>query len=152
MSKSLISDKENAAMSNDTTVPYQNPAFYDEMTDLIRAHAQAVIRQAILTELEIFLGQHDDTDEHGRRHVGCNAPTPPASNWLRLRRTNSRLTSWLNTGLLAPRPSAVNVPSTLPSALKVTGGFHCDQCPYCSVSLVLRCDCLGSRLPGRQYV
>ena len=27
-------------MSNDTTVPFLNPAFRDEMTDLIRAHAQ----------------------------------------------------------------------------------------------------------------
>ena len=63
-------------MSNDTTVPYQNPAFYDEMTDLIRAHAQAAIRQAILAELEIFLGQHDDTDESGRHHVVRNGYQP----------------------------------------------------------------------------
>ena len=52
-------------MSNDTTVPFLNPAFRDEMTDLIRAHAQTAIRQAVLAELEAFLGQHGDTEYPG---------------------------------------------------------------------------------------
>jgi len=47
-------------MTNDTTSEFQNPAFRDEMTDLIRAHAQTAIRQAILAELDAFLGKHDD--------------------------------------------------------------------------------------------
>jgi len=37
---SLFLDKKNAAMNNDTTIPFVNPAFRDEMTDLIRAHAK----------------------------------------------------------------------------------------------------------------
>ena len=43
-------------MSNDTAVPFLNPAFRDEMSDLIRAHAQSAIRQAVLAELESFFG------------------------------------------------------------------------------------------------
>jgi len=63
-------------MSNDTTVPFLNPAFRDEMTDLIRAHAQTAIRQAVQAELEAFLGQHDDTDDQGRRNVVRNGYQP----------------------------------------------------------------------------
>jgi len=63
-------------MSNDTTVPFLNPAFRDEMTDLIRAHAQTAIRQAVQAELEAFLGQHDDTDGQGRRNVVRNGYQP----------------------------------------------------------------------------
>jgi hypothetical protein len=54
MHKSLISEKENAAMTNDKTIPFQNPGFRDEMTDLIRAHAQEAIRRGVLAELEAF--------------------------------------------------------------------------------------------------
>jgi transposase-like protein len=63
-------------MSNDTAVPFLNPAFGDEMTDLIRAHAQSAIRQAVLAELEAFLAQHDDTDCQGRRNVVRNGYQP----------------------------------------------------------------------------
>jgi len=63
-------------MSNDTTVPFLNPVFRDEMTDLIRAHAQTAIRQAVQAELEAFLGQHDDTDDQGRRNVVRNGYQP----------------------------------------------------------------------------
>src|SRR5690554_3312027 len=76
MTKSLISDKENAAMSNDTTVPFLNPAFRDEMTDLIRAHAQTAIRQAVQAELKAFLDRHEDTDDQGRRNVVRNGYQP----------------------------------------------------------------------------
>jgi hypothetical protein len=61
-------------MSNDTTVPFLNRAFRDEMTGLIRAHAQTAIRQATASELEAFLGEYDDTDVQGCRNVvrnGC---------------------------------------------------------------------------------
>jgi len=73
---SLISGKENAAMDNDTTIEFQNPAFRDEMTDLIRAHAQTAIRQAILAELDAFLGEHDDADPQGCRNVVRNGYQP----------------------------------------------------------------------------
>ena len=63
-------------MSNDTTVPFLNPAFRDEMTDVIRAYAQTAIRQAILAELDAFLAQHDDTDGQGRRNVVRNGYLP----------------------------------------------------------------------------
>ena len=63
-------------MDNDTTVPFLNPAFRDEMTELIRAHAQTAIRQAVLAELEAFLGSHDDTDGQGRRNVVRNGYQP----------------------------------------------------------------------------
>jgi len=63
-------------MDNDTTIEFQNPAFRDEMTDLIRAHAQTAIRQAILAELDAFLGEHDDADPQGRRNVVRNGYQP----------------------------------------------------------------------------
>ena len=63
-------------MSNDTTVPFLNPAFRDEMTDLIRAHAQTAIRQAVQAELKAFLGRHEDTDDQGRRNVVRNGYQP----------------------------------------------------------------------------
>ncbi len=63
-------------MSNETTVPFLNPAFRDEMTDLIRAHAQTAIRQAVLAELEVFLGRLADTDGQGRRNVVGNGYQP----------------------------------------------------------------------------
>lgn len=63
-------------MSNHTTVSCFNPAFRDEMSDLIRAHAQTAIRQAVLAELEAFLGQYDDTDDEGHRSVVRNGYQP----------------------------------------------------------------------------
>ncbi len=59
-------------MTNNTTVPILNPAFRDEITDLIVTHAQTAIRQAVQAELEAFLGQYDDTDDQGRRNVARN--------------------------------------------------------------------------------
>ena len=76
MTKSLISAQENAAMTNDTAIEFQNPAFRDEMTELIRANAQTAIRQAVLAELEAFLGEQDDTDLQGRRNVVGNGYQP----------------------------------------------------------------------------
>ena len=54
-------------MSNDTTAPLLNPAFHDEMTSLVRAHAQTAIRQAILAELETLY-------EPARRHRRSRSP------------------------------------------------------------------------------
>src|SRR5690554_6339869 len=97
MTKSLISDKENAAMSNDTTVPFLNPAFRDEMTDLIRAHAQTAIRQAVQAELKAFLGRHEDTDDQGRRNVVRNGYQPE----------RQVLTGWARSRCSYPRPAIV---------------------------------------------
>ena len=69
-------------MSNDTTVPFLNPAFRDEMTDLIRAHAQTAIRQAVQAELEAFLGQHDDTDARDAA-TWCETATSPSDRCFR---------------------------------------------------------------------
>ena len=55
-------------MSNDTTVSFLNPALRDEITDLIRAHAQTAIRQVIVASLEAFLGRHSE-----RRYRPCGA-------------------------------------------------------------------------------
>jgi putative transposase len=63
-------------MSKDTTVPFLNPAFRDEMSELIRAHAQTAIRQAVLDELEHWLEQHHDSDDQGRRHLVRNGYQP----------------------------------------------------------------------------
>ena len=70
-------------MSNDTTVPFLNPAFRDEMTDLIRPHAQTAIRQAVQAELEAFLGQHDDTDDQGAPERGSETATSPSARCFR---------------------------------------------------------------------
>ncbi len=50
MNKSLISDKENATIYNDTTVPFLNPAFQEDIIELIRAHMQIVISQIVVGE------------------------------------------------------------------------------------------------------
>ena len=63
-------------MSNDTTVTFHIPAFRDEMTDLIRAHAQTAIRQDLLAELATFLGEREDTDSQGRPNVVRNGYQP----------------------------------------------------------------------------
>ena len=56
-------------MNNNTTIPFVNPAFRDELTDLVRAHAQTAIRQSTAAELEAFLSDYDDTDVRGHRNV-----------------------------------------------------------------------------------
>lgn len=63
-------------MTNDTTIPFLNPASRDEMTDLIRAHAQTALRQAVLAELDAFLSKYDDTDDLGRRNMDRNGYQP----------------------------------------------------------------------------
>ncbi len=56
-------------MSNDTTVPFLNPAFRDEMTHLNRAHAHTAIGQTVLAKIEDFPGLPVDTNSQGRRNV-----------------------------------------------------------------------------------
>jgi hypothetical protein len=57
--KSLISDNENAGMSKDTTTPLRNPGFINELTDLIRLHAQHANRHAVQAELKALLADHN---------------------------------------------------------------------------------------------
>lgn len=77
MTKSLISHKRGATtMSHDTTIPLTDPAFADELTDLVRGGAQRIIKQAVAAELNSFLAVHADTDTAGRRHVVRNGYQP----------------------------------------------------------------------------
>ena len=63
-------------MSNDNIIPLSNPAFHDQLTDLVRAGAQEIIRKAVREELDEFLNEHDDRDENGRRAVVRNGYLP----------------------------------------------------------------------------
>jgi transposase-like protein len=63
-------------MPNDTTIAFADPAFADELSDLVRAGAQRIIKQAVAAELEAFLAAHDDTDAAGRRQVVRNGYQP----------------------------------------------------------------------------
>ena len=56
-------------MSNHSIVPLSNPAFRDDLTELIRNGAQQLLCKAVLDELDVFLNDHDDGDECGRRAV-----------------------------------------------------------------------------------
>jgi uncharacterized protein YhfF len=77
MTKSLISYKRSATtMSHDTTISFTDPAFADELTDLVRAGAQRIIKQAVQAELDAFLAEHGDTDTAGRRQVVRNGYQP----------------------------------------------------------------------------
>lgn len=63
-------------MTDDTIVPFTNPAFADVLTDLVREGAQQIIKQAVQAELEAFLQTHNDTDSHDRRQVVRNGYQP----------------------------------------------------------------------------
>ena len=63
-------------MSNHNIVPLSNPAFRDDLTELIRNGAQQLLRKAVLDELDVFLNKHDDCDECGRRAVVRNGYLP----------------------------------------------------------------------------
>ena len=45
-------------MDEDTTIPFTNPAFRDELSDLVREGAQRIIRQAVEAELGALLEEH----------------------------------------------------------------------------------------------
>jgi putative transposase len=64
-------------MGQDTIVSFCDPAFRDELSDLVRQGAQRIIRQAVEAELKGFLEAHEDArDERGRRAVVRNGYQP----------------------------------------------------------------------------
>ena len=64
-------------MREDTTIPFVNPAFRDELSELVREGAQRIIRQAVEAELGAFLEEHaGDRDRQGRRAVVRNGYLP----------------------------------------------------------------------------
>jgi transposase-like protein len=64
-------------MGNDTIVSFSDPAFRDELSDLVRDGAQRIIRQAVEAELKAFLGIHaTERDAEGRRAVVRNGYQP----------------------------------------------------------------------------
>jgi len=64
-------------MSDDTIVSFSNPAFRDELSDLVRDGAQRLIRQAVEAELKSFLDAHgEERDAEGRRAVVRNGYQP----------------------------------------------------------------------------
>lgn len=64
-------------MDNDTIVSFSDPAFRDELSELVRDGAQRIIRQAVEAELKSFLETHADAqDAAGRRAVVRNGYQP----------------------------------------------------------------------------
>lgn len=64
-------------MDNDTIVSFRDPAFRDELSDLVRDGAQQIIRQAVEAELKAFLEAHGgERDAEGRRAVVRNGYHP----------------------------------------------------------------------------
>ena len=56
-------------MHKDTTTSFTNPAFRDELSELVREGAQRIIRQAVEAELGAFLEEHStEQDTRGRKH------------------------------------------------------------------------------------
>ena len=64
-------------MHKDTTIPFTNPAYRDELSELVREGAQRIIRQAVEAELGTFLEEHAAArDTRGRRAVVRNGYLP----------------------------------------------------------------------------
>ena len=64
-------------MREDTTISFTNPAFRDELSELVREGAQRIIRQAVEGELQAFLEEHSaERDARGRRTVVRNGYLP----------------------------------------------------------------------------
>jgi putative transposase len=64
-------------MGNDTIVSFSDPAFRDELSDLVRDGAQRIIRQAVEMELKVFLESHaGERDVRNRRAVVRNGYQP----------------------------------------------------------------------------
>ena len=64
-------------MREDTTIPLRNPALRDELSELLRAGARRIIRQAVEAELAAYLEAHaGDRDAQGRRAVVRNGYLP----------------------------------------------------------------------------
>ncbi len=45
-------------MHKDTTIPFMNPAFRDELSELVRENAQRIIQQFVEAELHAFAEEH----------------------------------------------------------------------------------------------
>ncbi len=57
-------------MHKDTTIPFTNPAYRDELSELVREGAQRIIRQAVEAVFGAFLEEHaDEREARGRRAV-----------------------------------------------------------------------------------
>ena len=64
-------------MQKDTTIPFMNPAFRDELSELVREGAQRIIRYAVEAELGAFLEDHSAArDTRGRRALVRNGYLP----------------------------------------------------------------------------
>ncbi len=63
-------------MANDTVVSFSNPAFHDELSELVRDGAQRIIRQAVEAELKAYLEQYTHEQIEGRRAVVRNGYQP----------------------------------------------------------------------------
>ena len=62
-------------MANDTMVSFTDPAFRDELSDLVREGARRIIAQAVQAELKGSLEDHSEArDGLGRRAVVRNGP------------------------------------------------------------------------------
>lgn len=61
---------------DDTTNSSVDPAFGDELSELLRQGARQLIKRAVEAELETFLHTHDERDEAGRRQVVRNGYQP----------------------------------------------------------------------------
>ena len=64
-------------MDKDTTVTFSNPAFRDELSEVVRHGARQIIRQAVEAELHAFVEEHAaERDGRGRRSVVRNGYLP----------------------------------------------------------------------------
>lgn len=64
-------------MANDTVISFCDPAFRDELSELVRRGAQRIVREAVEAELKVFLDEHAaERDEDGRRAVVRNGYLP----------------------------------------------------------------------------
>ena len=60
-------------MHIDTTIPFTNPVFRDELSELVREGTQRIIHRAVEAELGAFLEEHAAArDAWGRRVVVRN--------------------------------------------------------------------------------
>ena len=67
---------DHAAMSNQNIVPLPNPAFRDDLSELLRNGAQRLFCEVLLDEPDTSLNEHDDLDECNRRAVVSNGYLP----------------------------------------------------------------------------
>ena len=64
-------------MDKDTTVSFSNPAFRDELSEVVHHGAQRIIRQAVEAELQVFLEGHGaERDVRARQVVVRNGYLP----------------------------------------------------------------------------